>query len=234
MKNVTASSVSEPLNHALQICCAASLILFFFLASAVLSYGRPYFSWDLVTSHDLQALARPDLTAFMELVSLPGDHVRWSGLLLFLACAVLLACRAWRPAAVLVLAVAVGQLVKIAVKELVARPRPSSDLVQVLTEAKEIHSFPSGHTVHYVVFFGFLWFLALTLLERPVLRWPALALLGAPLLLVGPARVYLGAHWVSDVLGGYLLGVGLLMAHVGLYRRWSDHSPITPSQGKLP
>jgi undecaprenyl-diphosphatase len=84
-----------------------------------------------------------------------------------------------------------------------------------------MNSFPSGHTVHYVVFFGFLWFLAFTPLRLPGLRWAMLGLLAGMMLLVGPARIYRGAHWASDVLGGYLLGAALLLGNISLYRWWS-------------
>jgi undecaprenyl-diphosphatase len=101
-------------------------------------------------------------------------------------------------------------------------------LVHVLTYPGD-YSFPSGHTVHYVVFLGFLWFLTLVLVRPRLLRWTLLAVNGALVLLVGLSRVYLGAHWASDVLGGYLLGGALLATAICGYRWWSRRPPvITP------
>ena len=57
--------------------------------------------------------------------------------------------------------------------ELVKRPRPSTELIQLRIDPQEIEgfpSFPSGHTVHYTVFFGFLAFLAATRLKPPAGR----------------------------------------------------------------
>ena len=78
----------------------------------------------------------------------------------------------------------------------VGRPRPSQDLVRVVNELSET-SFPSGHVVHYVTFYGFLFYIFFTHL-RPG-RWRALVLdvLALLVLLIGPSRVYMGAHWPS-------------------------------------
>ena len=121
----------------------------------------------------------------------------------------------------LVLAVVVAQGIKIAVKRSIGRPRPDEHLVNVLIGAHEKNGFPSGHTVHYVVFFGFLFFLSLVLIQRRRFRWPLLGLLGGLIVLIGLSRVYLGDHWASDVLAGYLLGGALLTAAICGYLAWT-------------
>jgi undecaprenyl-diphosphatase len=78
-------------------------------------------------------------------------------------------------------------------------------------------SFPSGHTLHYTVFYGFLLFVVATNFKR---SWPRAALLiifALLILLVGPSRVYLGEHWPTDVLGGYLIGALCLGPLIGGY-----------------
>jgi membrane-associated phospholipid phosphatase len=60
-----------------------------------------------------------------------------------------------------------------------------------------------------VVFFGLLGYLAASRCQGKPIRWPALVVCGLLVLLVGPSRVYLAAHWPTDVLGGYLLGYSL-------------------------
>ena len=91
------------------------------------------------------------------------------------------------------------------IKTGVFRPRPTKDLVRVVSELTET-SFPSGHVVHYVTFYGFLFYLVFTHLKRRWFRTALLTLLGGLILLVGPSRVYMGHHWPSDVGGAYLVG----------------------------
>lgn len=95
-------------------------------------------------------------------------------------------------------------------KIVVGRQRPTPDLVHVVQQIQQ-PSFPSGHTLHYTVFYGFLLFLLATNFKPSWGRNIALVLCALLVLLVGPSRVYLGEHWPTDVLGGYLLG-GLCLA----------------------
>ncbi|HUP28020.1 MAG TPA: phosphatase PAP2 family protein [Chloroflexia bacterium] len=98
-----------------------------------------------------------------------------------------------------------GDMVTILIKTRVLRPRPSKDLVRVMGDLEEA-SFPSGHVVHYVTFYGFLFYLVSIHLKQRWFRTAILTLLGGVILLVGPSRVYMGHHWPSDVAGAYLVG----------------------------
>ncbi len=112
---------------------------------------------------------------------------------------------------------------------LVGRPRPSSPLIHVYIP-EPFHSFPSGHTEHCVVYYGFLLYLSFT---EPVRAWryhwlflPLQTFAVLNILLVGYSRVEAGSHWLTDVLGGYLSGTLLLFLLIALYRRttgWLAH-----------
>lgn len=104
------------------------------------------------------------------------------------------------------------------IKSIVARPRPGADLVNVLAGAGG-HSFPSGHTLFYVTFFGFLGYLAYAQLKPGRVRTAILWLAGILILLIGPSRIWMGQHWVSDVLASYALGLAYLVFLVQLYSR---------------
>jgi len=84
-------------------------------------------------------------------------------------------------------------------------------------------AFPSGHTLGTVVQYGFGIYLVLRLGLQRWISVPLVALLAVTILLVGPARIFTGAHWPSDVLGSYFLGTAFIIALVLLVEiaeRW--------------
>ena len=103
------------------------------------------------------------------------------------------------------------------VKDLIQRPRPAAALVHVFVTLHDF-SFPSGHVMFYTGFYGFMVFLAFTLLKPSLKRTLLLAFFGLLVLLVGVSRIYVGEHWASDALGAYLLGTLTLVAIIQLYR----------------
>ncbi len=118
-----------------------------------------------------------------------------------------------------------GGLVDTAVKVAVGRPRPEVDEPIAVAFGK---SFPSGHSMSAMVCYG-----ALLLVFLPLLagRWRTLAFTATALLiaLIGFSRLTLGVHFVSDVLGGYVLGAAWLSASVAAFEIWREerHLPRT-------
>lgn len=111
-----------------------------------------------------------------------------------------------------------GLLVVPATKELVDRTRPDAGLApdSVVTELAADAAFPSGHATTSMVFAGLVWLLFAPHLSRTRRRLLGLGALGYAGL-VGASRVYLGVHWLTDVLAGWALGavvVGVLAAVV--------------------
>jgi len=106
------------------------------------------------------------------------------------------------------------------VKMIVNRPRPSPDMVSVF-EINSSGSFPSGHATLVIVLFGSLFYLSSIYIRNKLLKRSAQIISVLIIMLTGISRVYLGAHWPSDVLGGYLLGSIIVMLSIILHKRMS-------------
>jgi len=115
-----------------------------------------------------------------------------------------------REALLLAVGLAVLPPLQHGLKELVDRPRPSEELVD-LRAGFSSPSFPSGHVMSPTLLYGFLLYLSLRMEAARWLRVGVGAVASFMLVLPGPANVYVGVHWPSDVLGGYAWGFALLL-----------------------
>ena len=114
------------------------------------------------------------------------------------------------------LSLAVNPILKL----MVDRPRPTEDLVVILRDVAGL-GFPSGHAYTAMVLFGLFFYLTPIVVPwkkvTTLLRLTFLALI----VLMGISRVYLGAHWPSDVLGGFLVGGIILTLLIHLHQQYS-------------
>lgn len=101
-------------------------------------------------------------------------------------------------------------------KEIWARARPDEKVFHV-TGSRFGYSFPSGHTLMGTAFYGALAVLCWVHFEHTARRRVSTAAFALVPLAIGLSRIYLGAHWVSDVLGGYLGGLILLFVLTSFY-----------------
>jgi membrane-associated phospholipid phosphatase len=194
----------------------------------------PSFPIDLEIERALQSINSPIFAALMSLISWPGFSPQSFILSVLIVLAIYLLGLRWEAITALVAAL-LPPLINVLVKDWIRRPRPTIDLVNVFGILNS-YSFPSGHVMFYVGFFGFLWFLVYTLLKRSWIRTLLLIFLGSLIALVGISRIYLGQHWPSDVLGAYLLGGLTLVAILEFYRwgkkRFFVHQPVAAEQPK--
>ncbi len=137
----------------------------------------------------------------------------------------------FRLEAVFILLTTSSSVLNAIVKRLIKRPRPTKELVTVVRVINE-PSFPSGHVMHYINFYGLLIYLLATNWRSGKLRNVLITICTLLIVCIGPSRVYLGAHWPSDAMAGYLYG-GLwfagMMAFYLRVKAW-----IHPSRGRTP
>jgi membrane-associated phospholipid phosphatase len=176
-----------------------------------------YVFGDLRINRFIQRFDNPYFHWLMVAVSWPG-YLGRQWIVALCVAALLLRFRLKVEAACLLIGLGAIWLLTNTIKFAVGRARPASDLVEVYTHSTTL-SFPSGHVTSYMALYGFLFYLVYTLMSRSPLRSALLTLLGALTGLVGLSRVYLGAHWTSDVFGGYCLGCFWLALMIYFYRR---------------
>lgn len=174
-------------------------------------------SVDLGATLWLQSFQQPAFAALMAAVSWPGFFPQ-NWIVPVLLAVALASLRLW-PEALWLLGTQASTLATQVVKNVVHRQRPSPELVRVAAPLTD-PSFPSGHVVQYTVILGFLFFLAYVLMRRSARRTATLVLLAVPIVLVGPSRLYLGQHWLSDALGGYAIAALLLVPYCWAYTTW--------------
>ncbi len=125
-----------------------------------------------------------------------------------------------------------GILLNVALKEIVERPRPTAERVQVLTDTWGT-SFPSGHAMASAILYGFLATMAWVFIRGRKRRATATLALVLTAVLVGLSRVYLGAHWLSDVVGGWAAGLFCMLVLVEIHKRWAK-AELRPSPTSHP
>ena len=124
--------------------------------------------------------------------------------------------RQWRKGSLVFMAFVLSSILDLGLKQLFHRARPG---LWYMTSAST-YSFPSGHAMRSVVVYG-----ALTYLigqSFPKARWAVWSAALVMLLTIGFSRLYLGVHWPTDVLGGWLIGLAALWALLFWYRRDSS------------
>ena len=184
---------------------------------ALVRVGRTA-AFDAALTIRIQASRSPALNAVMRAASWPGFPPQ-SRIIEPAIIALLVAARLRVEAVGQTLAWGTA-LVSTLVKAFMGRPRPvaGKDL-RVVAAPLGGSSFPSGHVLTFVGFYGFLAFLAATLVRPVALRRLIVGSLVGLIALVGPSRIQQGHHWPTDVTASYLLGTSYLLGVVAIYRR---------------
>src|SRR5579859_4315775 len=191
-----------------------AVVVFFMLA--LLAHTVAYFTFDVTITRAVQTFNAGWFAALMYALSwigfAPQGWIIAGVVFLFLYVSGL----KWETVVAFVSLIG-SSVLGVGIKLVVNRPRPSADLVNVLSQLKD-YSFPSGHVLFFTTFFGFLLFLTYTLLRHSWWRTSLLIILGGLVALIGLSRIYEGQHWASDVIAAYLLGSVWLGLSILAYR----------------
>lgn len=81
------------------------------------------------------------------------------------------------------------------------------------------YSFPSGHSMISIVFYGYLIYLIYRFISNKKIKWLLISLLSLIILIIGFSRIYLGVHYASDVIGGFCFGIFYLIIYVDIIKK---------------
>lgn len=111
----------------------------------------------------------------------------------------------------LIISVILNNLLKI----IFMRPRPN---INVLVQ-ENTYSFPSGHSMISLAFYGYLIYLIYYYVSNKNLKWGLICLLSIVIFLIGFSRIYLGVHYVTDVIGGFCFSIAYLIVYISIYKK---------------
>lgn len=178
--------------------CIFSLFIFIFLTSEMLE--TDFNSFDIALSHSIYNLRTPALTNVMIIIT---DLTYQTPLILFSLISIILLIKKHTKEAVLFCIIMImGILLNLFLKEMIQRPRPTiAPLVSELS-----YSFPSGHAMNSFIFFTVLAYFSYHFFKNKLLTIISTFFAIFLILLIGFSRVYLGVHYPTDIIAGYIAG----------------------------
>lgn len=111
---------------------------------------------------------------------------------------------------------AISTALNILLKNVIQRPRPTE--YRMISETG--YSFPSGHSMVSMAFYGFLIYLIYKKVENKKLKWGLIIALSILIVTIGTSRIYLGVHYTSDVLAGFTISVSYLIVYTSIVKKF--------------
>lgn len=169
----------------------------------------------------------PELTAAIAAFSASGGALWMTPITAVVLLVMWLRRRRWTPLVLMVIAVAGSLAMTVVGKRLSGRARPP--LESSIPPPETSASFPSGHSLNSVVITGVVVYILVSYLTGSLARVATVTISTLYACAMGLSRVYLGHHWLTDVLAAWLLGIAWLTVVIGCHRLWltqhRDHEP---------
>jgi membrane-associated phospholipid phosphatase len=194
-----------------------------FLILMVMVKTFTFFPFDLAITKTIQTISLPGFAGLMWFLTYIG--FAWGEIILPVVASAIFYLAKQKKEAVFILISSYGAIfISEFFKMVVQRPRPDASLISQIGHYTLPDSFPSGHVLFYIGFFGYLLYLTYSKMKPGLLQYSLIILLTALIYLIGVSRIYLGAHWFSDATGSYLVGsiwlIVVVHMHNHLPQRW--------------
>ncbi|MBL8186715.1 MAG: phosphatase PAP2 family protein [Acidobacteria bacterium] len=206
---------------------AAALFLLVAVLLGLQAKGAGPLPGDLEFSRAIQSVLPPG-EAIRQFWVVVGEMLRYSP---YLAVALALGLRKWDWAALLIVAcLPIALFGETQLKPLFNRPRPTEELVTIIQAAKGL-SFPSGAALNAMAVYGTTIYLSrLVGTSGGMIARIVTALSVTLLVLSGIGRVYVGAHWATDIFGGWLFSSAWLALLLAGHQWWLQQSEAANSE----
>jgi undecaprenyl-diphosphatase len=194
--------------------------LFVFILFANLIFNLENETYDFLVFDKIQNWVSPGATRFMQFITFFGNHkflIPANVVLIFY----FLFIRKHRWYSIKIPVIAIGGVsIMLLLKQFFNRPRPLTPLLEPVQGL----SFPSGHALMSMSFYGMLIFLVWENVKNKTVKWLLIILLLAFIILIGFSRIYLRLHYFSDVMAGFAVGIIWLSLSIWVLRRMERYS----------
>jgi len=200
---------------------AGILLLAFVALGMALAFAPAFIRFDAAASETIRSIPWPWLESVARAATWLGSF--WPMTTLTVGTGIALWALGRRTSATtLVVTVALGSLLGSILKLLFGRLRPALEVARIALPGS--YSFPSGHALSSLLFFGSVAFLIMVHVRSLRVATLGAGLCALAVFSIGMGRVYLGVHFLGDVIGSWLLGAGLLAVMVLVSARWGAGS----------
>ena len=158
--------------------------------------------WDTRITDYVISFRNPALTRYFIIVTDIGDLYGYLVVLIICTALSYFVFKRWKYVLQIVLVLALASISNVVLKRFIDRARPSIEHMVTV----ETLSYPSGHSMSAMAFYGFLIYLLTQFKMNKLLRAGSIMVLVILILSIGISRIYLGVHFPSDVAGGFIAG----------------------------
>ena len=193
------------------------LIIFFICLILFLALAEDVFNHDIMNSDTIgynlisQYLIKDSMTVIMQFITWFGGAICICSLTIVL----FILLRNKKIGILIFTNLVIVTILNQLFKLILARPRPSE--YRIINETG--YSFPSGHSMVSMAFYGFLIYLIYKYVGNKYLKWTSMILLFLLIILIGISRIYLGVHYTSDVIAGFLVAISYLILYINMSKR---------------
>ena len=193
-----------------------TLLLILSAVLAVLAHRVPYFPGDLQSMRFIQSIRSPFLTSFMIIVS--DGFTGIPAVVLTIAFVLIIWWRLGMMEAIVMAITGVLSPIANLFKLVIEQPRPPTTLVDIIIPIGGL-GFPIGHAYFAAMTLGMLIYFVLHNVSSRPLKVALVLVFAFIMLLVGYSRVYLGDHWLSEVIESYFIAGGFLLLMTVFYEQ---------------